>query len=324
MPSASSRRKARTHSTPAAEDRKRKGAARAAAIPTFALYGEPAQPGQELLHIEEVQSRSRLYHWEIEPHVHQGLYQVLWVQAGSAQVWLDEQHEVTRGPAAIVVPPGVVHGFRFAPDTDGLVLTLSARFLVEGDFQSVGEAFRSLFFAPGLLRFEASMPAAARLDALLRELSAEFSTPGSAHSPVAGWLARAVVWRLAQARALGRGAQASHPHQALFTRFLLLVEEKFLAHWPLERYASRLGLSTARLNRLVRDQSGRSALELVHERLTREACRRLVYIAAPAASLAAELGFEDPAYFSRFFKRRTGLSPHRWRTAHRTSEVTQV
>ncbi|WP_233259625.1 helix-turn-helix domain-containing protein [Ramlibacter sp. WS9] len=267
-----------------------------------------------------MQSRSRLYHWEIEPHVHQGLYQVLWLHAGKAQVWLDEQRETAEGPVAIVVPPGVVHGFRFAPDTDGLVLTLSARFLVEGDFQSVGNAFRSLFSAPGLLRFGASAPVAVRLDALLQELAVEFGAPGSTQSPVAGWLARAVIWRLAQARALGGDTQTAHPHQALFTRFLLLVEEKFLDHWPLERYASRLGLSTARLNRLVRARSGRSALELVHERLTREACRRLVYIAAPAASLASELGFEDPAYFSRFFKRRTGLSPQRWRQAHRTAE----
>jgi AraC family transcriptional regulator, transcriptional activator of pobA len=324
MPSTRAGHKPRSPRISAQRGRARGRAGRAAAIPTFALYGEPSQPGQELLHIEEVQSRSRLYHWEIDPHVHQGLYQVLWVQSGRAEVWLDEQHEATEGPAAIVVPPGVVHGFRFAPDTDGLVPTLSARFLVEGDFQSVGDAFRSLFFAPGVLRFDASSAAAIRLDAVLRELGAEFATPGSAQSPVAGWLARAVVWRLAQARALGRDSQASHPHQALFTRFLLLVEEKFLAHWPLERYASRLGLSTARLNRIVREQSGRSALELVHERLTREACRRLVYIAAPAASLAAELGFDDPAYFSRFFKRRTGLSPHRWRTAHRGGEVTQV
>ena len=109
--------------------------AKAAPIPTFALYGEPSQPGQELLHIEEVQSRSRLYHWEIEPHVHQGLYQVLWLREGKAEVWLDEQREAAEGPAAIVVPPGVVHGFHFAPETDGLVLTLSARFLVEGDFR---------------------------------------------------------------------------------------------------------------------------------------------------------------------------------------------
>ena len=287
-------------------------------IPTFALYGETATPGQEMLHIEEVQSRSRLYHWEIEPHVHHGLYQVLWVQQGAAEVVLDEWREAVQGPAAIVVPPGVVHGFRFAPDTDGLVLTLSARFLVEGEFQSVGEAFRALFSAPGVVRFEPCEGPAERLNALFCELAAEFVLPGSAESPVACWLARAVVWRLAQASAHGRQAmdKRAHRHHALLTRFLLLVEQHFLAHWPLERYASHLGLSTPRLNRLVRAERGRSALELVHERLTREACRRLLFIAAPAANLAAELGFEDPAYFSRFFKRRTGMSPHRYRQAH--------
>jgi AraC family transcriptional activator of pobA len=99
-------------------------------------------------------------------------------------------------------------------------------------------------------------------------------------------------------------------------RFLLLVEQHFLAHWPIGRYASRLGLSPQRLNRLVRAERGCTALELVHERLTRVACRRLVYIVAPAASLALELGFDDPAYFSRFFKRRTGMSPQQWRRAH--------
>jgi AraC family transcriptional activator of pobA len=288
------------------------------AIPSFALYGEPPVPGQELLHIEEVQSRSRLHHWEIEPHRHQGLYQILWVHRGEAQVALDEWNEFAAGPAAVVLPPGVVHGFRFAPDTDGLVLTLSPRFLVEGDFQGVGEAFRSLFGAPGVLRFEAGSTPAVRMDALLRELAAEFATPGNGGSPVAGWLARSVVWRLAQARAQGQllGRGRAGRHQALFTRFLLLVEEHFLAHWSLAQYASRLGLSTARLNRLARAESGRPALELVHERLTREACRRLIYIAAPAASLAGELGFDDPAYFSRFFKRRTGMSPHRWREAN--------
>jgi AraC family transcriptional activator of pobA len=182
----------------------------------------------------------------------------------------------------------------------------------------VGEAFRALFLMPAVLQFESEAGTSSRLNALFRALLAEFKMPDSAGSPVPVWLARALVWHLSKTSAQGQQEhdKRAHQHQALFTRFLLLVEQHFLEHWPLERYASRLGLSTPRLNRLVRAERGVSALELVHERLTREACRRLIYIAAPAARLASELGFDDPAYFSRFFKRRTGQSPQAYRRTY--------
>ena len=172
-----------------------------------------------------------------------------------------------------------------------------------------------------MLSFDDDEAAVARLDALLRPLAAEFATPGGAASPVLFWLARAVVWRLAESCAVGSTGEGmrGRRHQALFTRFLIMVEERFVERWPLARYARALGLSTQRLNRLARAESGRSALEIVHERLTREACRRLYYIAAPAEKLAAELGFDDPAYFNRYFKRRTGMTPRRWREQARAA-----
>ena len=288
-------------------------------IPNFALYGEAPAPGQEMLHLEEIESRSRLYQWEIGPHVHHGLYQLLWLFRGAAEVVLDEWRGSVEGPAAVVTPPGVVHGFQFVPGADGLVLTLSARFLVEGDAPLAAQAFRALFLAPGVVQFAAEDRTAARIDALARELAAEFAEPNGSASPAPLWLARAVVWRLAEAQALsGRALDLrGRRHQALFSRFLLMVEEHFLERWPLELYAQSLGLSTQRLNRLARAESGRPALEIVHERLTREACRRLHYIEAPAEKLALELGFDDPAYFNRFFKRRTGMTPYRWREQRR-------
>jgi AraC family transcriptional activator of pobA len=288
-------------------------------IPSFALYGEAAALGAEVLHVEEIQSCSKLYHWEIDAHVHQGLHQILWLACGPAKVSLDAERSEVQGPAAVVIPPGVVHAFRFSPETDGYVLTLGARRLVEGDNSAVGEALQTLFLAPRLHKFDAADPAVQRVQALFDQLAAEFRMPDMAGSPVLPWLARAIVWRLA--RLASREAQldtakSARRQQDVFTRFTVLIEGHYLEHWPVSRYTSRLGLTPERLNRLTRAQAGRSALDLLHDRLAREACRRLVYIAAPISKLAFELGFDDPAYFCRFFKRCTGASPSAYRERH--------
>lgn len=283
-------------------------------VPAFALYGEAGSPGAEMLHLESIASRSQRYRWAIDAHCHHGLHQILWLRAGAAEVSLDAEREACSGPAVVVIPPGVVHAFRFEPETEGWVLTFSARAVVEDDLAAAGPALRSLFAAPRLLLLYGD-EAGPRIAALFGQLIEEFNAPGSGGSPVPLWLARALVWRLAQwaqqkTQATGPAARAQ---QALFTRFVVLVEDHHTAHWSVARYADRLGLSPERLNRLVRSAAGGSALDLIHERLTREACRRLVYVAAPISQLASELGFEDPAYFCRFFTRRMGCSPRAYR-----------
>jgi AraC family transcriptional activator of pobA len=286
-------------------------------VPAFALYGETRDAGiaSEGLHIEPIQSRSRLYHWEIDAHLHRGLHQVVWVARGSAAVDLDGMHSRCEAPAAIAIPPGVVHAFRFAPDTEGYVLTVDPRALVEGDPTHATQALQTLFAAPRVLALDAQAGEVQRTAALLAELLAEFLAPRAAGTPVPLWLARAVLWRLAQLPPQAPGGPA-RPQRALFARFLALVETHHLEHWPIGRYAAQLGLSPQRLNRLARAETGQSAQALVHERLLREACRRLIYIAAPVSRLAYELGFDDPAYFCRFFKLRTGLAPSAWREHH--------
>lgn len=50
-------------------------------VPLFQLYGEnQAWPGADLLHCESIPARSRLHHWEIKPHRHAELFQLLYVQ----------------------------------------------------------------------------------------------------------------------------------------------------------------------------------------------------------------------------------------------------
>ena len=287
------------------------------AIPAFSLYGETPATHVEMLHIEAIQARSRHHRWEIAPHTHRGLHQILWVAAGPAEVALEDAYERCVGPVAVIIPAGMMHAFRFTGDTDGHVLTFNARALIDGEPAQTGHALGTLFAGGGTLHFNAAPAVARSLAALTNTLSDEFASADAAGSPVPLWLARAIVWRLARhgARMTCAAPRAAPEAQALFTRFLGLVEEHHCEHWPVSRYARRLGLTPERLNRLTRDEASQSALELVHERLTREACRRLTYVAAPISRLAFELGFEDPAYFCRFFKRRTGQGPREYRRA---------
>ncbi|MGO9996049.1 MAG: helix-turn-helix domain-containing protein [Steroidobacteraceae bacterium] len=293
--------------------------ARKLSIPTFALYGEAARsPASDLLHIEAIQSRSRLHNWEIAAHTHRGLHQILWVVAGPVAMALDDRKETCRGPVAIIVPPGTVHAFSFSSDTAGQVLTIDPRAIVEGDGPAVGAALRALFRAPCVLRFESCSEPMERLAALVQELAAECASPYGAESPIPLWLARAILWRLAD-HGIRQARRTEHRDHALFTRFIVLVEAHYREHWPISKYARLLGLTPAGLNRLTRADTGQAALDVLHARLAREASRRLTYTTAPIAKLAYELGFEDPAYFCRFFKRRTGRGPRDYR---RTTSTT--
>jgi AraC family transcriptional activator of pobA len=128
--------------------------------------------------------------------------------------------------------------------------------------------------------------------------------------PVSGWLACAILWMLAS------GSPEASPAGLLdrydldrLRRFRQLIESHYPKRWPVRRYARELALSESSLNRLCRRLTGGTAFDVIQQRLALEARRRLVYVAAPVTAIAAELGFKDPAYFCRFFRKHTGLSP---------------
>jgi len=109
--------------------------------------------------------------------------------------------------------------------------------------------------------------------------------------------------------------QGGHDPERL-RRFRHLIESQYLKHWPVKRYARHLALSETSLNRLCRRLAGSTAFDMIQRRLALEARRRLVYAGNSVSGIAAELGFKDPAYFSRFFRRHSGVSPNEFRRRH--------
>jgi AraC family transcriptional activator of pobA len=113
-------------------------------------------------------------------------------------------------------------------------------------------------------------------------------------------------------RALIADDQAATPDAGSDRRlgiFRHMVETHLTEHRPLAFYAQSMGVTVRTLTRLTRRALGHSPQVLINRRLALEAQRMLRYTGASASSVAAELGFADPSYFSRFYLRMTGHRP---------------
>lgn len=268
----------------------------------------------DCLHVESLAVRGEEYAWTIPAHRHEGLHQFMWLERGAASLRLDQVPHTLRGPAALMLAPGCVHAFDFAPGSRGLQVTAPSERLQRSLGASPALAAR---LRPSLLLqgepFAAEAPAGG---ALFEALRGEFerSAPGRADALQAHLLLLA-TWFLRQAP----GAAAEGARQALrdtlVQRYRSLLELHLRRQRRLDFYAGQLGVTPDHLSRACRAVTGLSALDLQHERLLLEARRLLAYTQATVAEAAHELGFDDPAYFSRFFARRAGLAPQAYRAA---------
>lgn len=93
-----------------------------------------------------------------------------------------------------------------------------------------------------------------------------------------------------------------------FIEFKLMVETHLTEQPSVNTIAEKLALTTNSLYRIVKEYSGVSPKDFFTNRLIIEAQRKLQYSSLSVKELAYELGFNDPDYFSRFFKKCTGKS----------------
>lgn len=268
-------------------------------IPSYLLYGEEgSQNPSGFGHIETIAERSSLHDWEIAPHRHRHSLQALIVSQGSVSATLDGSVVALTGPCHVVVPAGAVHGFRFAPDSRGWVLTLGQEFA--GRAQGANDPLRQLMAegARGGLDPETARRVALLAEELLRE-----GRNWSGSGPFLA-LAEALLRSLPAPSDIAEGSDDRR--LALFRH---LVETHLAEHRPVSFYASSIGATERTLTRLCRRRLGCTPLEAINHRLALEARRLLRYTNASVAQVSDALGFADPSYFSRFFVRMTGSRP---------------
>jgi AraC family transcriptional activator of pobA len=284
------------------------------AIPAFYLYGEPQREvAKGFVHLESLDDRSRPSEWTIEPHLHRDLAHIILISEGGGAMRAEGEDMRLAAPCLLFVPAAIVHGFSWHSESRGSVMTLAVSHL--GDLLARHPDLSPLFARARVI----ALPAADRGDveeaiaAMGRELG--WNAPGQRAAIEAGLLS--VMTR--SLRAMGSAAEApiaeSGPHAAIVARLHERIEARFRLREPVAIHAAALGVSQTGLRVACARVAGRGPAAMLDDRALLEARRLLLYSNLTVAQIGYAVGFEDPAYFSRFFTRHAGQSPRRYREA---------
>ena len=105
--------------------------------------------------------------------------------------------------------------------------------------------------------------------------------------------------------------------KTLLKKFRALVNEQYVRVHDVASYAGQLNISAGHLGEVVKQQSGKTAIEQIHDRILLEAKRQLFHTENSIKEIAFYLGFEDASYFNRFFKRLSEQTPLFYRNSTR-------
>ena len=99
----------------------------------------------------------------------------------------------------------------------------------------------------------------------------------------------------------------------LVYRFNQFVDKYYDQIHHVKEYAELLGESPIQLNRAIKAVTGKTASEVIIERLILEAKRLLLFSDLSNKEVAYKLNYEDPSYFARIFRKKTGFTPSGFR-----------
>lgn len=287
-------------------------------IPRYYLYGDQHSDVElDFLHTEAIHERSGPNNWIIRPHAHPDHTQILLVLEGGGWIRMEEKTWQITPPSLIVVPSSIIHEINFLPGTDGEVITAASAYI-----SSVARGDPALIETTQVPAVYPLDGTDVRIDGLkdaFHWLHYEFiwSAPGRRLAIMAQCLRILVSLLRVRSGAVLEAHRGDRDYD-LFMRFRDLLEQYFREEKNLGFYAERLHVTVPRLNLACKARGAKTASNLLYERVMIEAKRYLLYTEMSATEISHALGFDDPAYFSRFFSQRAGMPPGSYRQESRT------
>ena len=246
------------------------------------------------------------------PHRH-NFFQIVLFTTGGGSHSIDFQHYEIIPGQLYCMKPGQMHSWSFTPETEGYIVNFNETFITTACHNP---NFMDDFPMFGTLRNPEQLNPEARLQ-IESHLKALFHEYETYQGEFQADLMRAMLMQLLIfiARSIEDPAVAgiSKHSLALLRDFQKLIDQHYRSLRLPKAYADMLFITPNHLNAVCNAVAGKSAGELIRDRVLLEAKRMLAQKQPTISEIGYALDFKDNAYFSRFFKKYTSQTPEEFR-----------
>ncbi|MFI1744165.1 helix-turn-helix domain-containing protein [Thalassobellus sediminis] len=269
----------------------------------------------DFIHFESLEKRSKIYAWEISQHVHSELFQMFIIRSGKGVLISGKNKIVISSPCVINVPASIMHGFSFDSNIEGYVLTFSDNY-----FESILKNNAQLYLKLNKLSqfvYNDNIKSFDDFTYLVHKLKNEIL-----EDRVEKQFSLQSYFQLLFLKLYRKGYEneyvelnASNKTLVHFRNFQKLIKQSLQNPLTIEQYSEKLNITQMHLNRVCHAVVGESALKVVQGFVISEAKKYLLNTSYTVSEIAYFLNFNDPAYFSRLFKKVVGVPPGEFRKA---------
>ncbi|MDI9257926.1 helix-turn-helix domain-containing protein [Flavobacterium sedimenticola] len=243
-------------------------------------------------------------------------YEIIWLKKGKGIHHIDGQSYNYNGSVLFLLSPGQVHKIEQEQRGEGFVIKfLPELFQHQKDVEEY--LIDSLLF-DAIESFPVINLTASQykvFEDLFYQITVEFNTSEMGQQQILSSFLKILITNISR---LKRSQQTINfkPELGyeLFRNYKISIEKNYKNVHSVNEYAALLKTTPRTLNNLAKKFSDKTAGQLISERILLEAKRQLHHNTLSVKEIAFELGYDDPAYFTRFFKNSLGISPQQYKS----------
>lgn len=261
----------------------------------------------EILPFEEHLINSKNIHF---PHRHD-FYYLLYITKGKGTHTIDFKTYPLKDHQLFFMSPGQVHQWDIKPNTKGYTLFFSKELYSTSDFKIEYEwSFFHNFFDDAAFSIPKNQQAP--ITELFSLILKEYSSKKNYQEKITKNLTAALLYKINEL--LISEKKVSNVHSLdVIRKFDLLIDKHFITEHQIDFYANSLTISPNYLNALCKKSIGKSAKELMNQRLLLEAKRLLTHSTLSINDISDYLNFNSSSYFVRFFKKQEKITPQQFK-----------